>query len=644
MVQLTNSWTTLAAVLSLFVASCQADTTVTVTTTTGPAIPKTLWGQSFEDVNHSGDGGLYAELLRNRAFQQVTPNTPEALNFWHSINGAELNVIADPVPVSKALPNSLQVKIPTGRFGLTGFGNEGYNGGLKVEKGVTYTASFYYRFPTASSFRGTVAVGYQTTSGLTLGSTSATISGAQTTWLQVSVTFTPAQSAFNNNNYFTIVFDSTAAAGQTVHFAMLSLFPPTYRSRVNGLRPDLATALAEMQPGFLRFPGGRNLEGNTIDTRWQWNNTVGKLVDRPGRVGTWGYVNTDGLGLLEFLTLCEDLVTTPIMGVWAGFSLDGHSVSEQDLFPYIQQAIDQINFAIAPTSNPFGLLRSQLGHSAPFALTYIEIGNEEFFSSDTYASRWRFFTTVLSQNFPQLRFIATSYSNNPVLAPDPTHWDVHSFKTPGWFAQNSFFYDGLARNGTMYLEGEYAAVSNDPIQRHDRLPYPTMKGAASEAAYMTGLERNSDIVLGSSYSPLLNRIGDTEITPNLISFDISTVYRSTSFYTQMLFSTNRGVSLMTSTLPNPSGTIFWTITRNSASQYVFKIVNVAADLENVTFKLPVSVSAGTLIVLQGDPEASNTPETPGLVVPVTTSYSLSGAKNTFVYAAPPYSVSILRLL
>lgn len=190
-------------------------------------------------------------------------DTPEALTAWHSINGAELNVIADTTPVSKALPNALQLKIPPGRFGLTGFGNEGFNGakfnfafrtfallilsllsclgGLKVEKGVIYTASFFYRFPTTSSFRGNVAVGFQTSSGLTLGSTSVAISGAQTTWLQVTVTFSPVQNAFNNNNYFTIVLDSTAAAGQTIHFAMLSLFPPTFRSRVNGLRPDLAT-------------------------------------------------------------------------------------------------------------------------------------------------------------------------------------------------------------------------------------------------------------------------------------------------------------------------------------------------------------------------------------------------------------------
>ncbi|KAF9465654.1 glycoside hydrolase family 51 protein [Collybia nuda] len=614
-------WSSLT-IFALFVARCQADRTITVGPTARP-IPTTL-------------------LLRNRAFQKVTPNTPEALDGWRSINNAGLTIIADPTPVSNALPNSLEVKFPPNKFGPIGFGNEGFVGGLKVDKSLTYTASFFYRFPVASSFKGNAVIGLQTSTGLSLGSATAVLSGTQTTWQQITVTFTPSQNPFNNKNYFSITLDGIASSGQTIHFAMLSLFPPTFRGRVNGLRPDLATALLEMTPGFLRFPGGKNL-GNSVDTRWQWNNTVGKLVDRPGRVGTWGYVNTDGLGLLEFLTLCEDLSVTPIMGVWAGFSLDGNSVPIEDFWPYIQQAIDQINFAIAPTSHPLGLLRSQLGHTAPFALTYIEIGNEEFFSSDTYVDRWGYMTSVLSQNFPQLRYIATSNSNNPVLYPDPTHWDVHSFQTPGWFASNSFFYDGFERNGTMYLEGEYAATTNDLVAKHDRLLYPTMKGAASEAAYMTGLERNSDIVFGASYSPLLNVISG-EKTPNLISFDVTTVYRSTSYYVQMMFANNRGATLMQSTLPDPTGTLFWTVSRDVYAQmYFIKIVNVAAASEVVTVKLPGVFLSGAAVVLTGAPDASNTPTTPGLVVPVINAINLSAYVNTHSHTAPAYSVTVLRI-
>lgn len=194
-------------------------------------------------------------------------DTPEALVGWHSLNGAELTVIADPVPVSQALPNTLQVKIPSGKLGPIGFGNEGYNGqnffylnpiisnillragGLKVDTTLTYKASFFYRFPTASAFKGNAVVGFQTASGLSLGSVSTPLNGAQTAWLQVNVTFKPSQTTFNNNNYFSIVVDGAAAADQTINFAMISLFPPTYKSKVNGMRLDLANVSNGIENG-----------------------------------------------------------------------------------------------------------------------------------------------------------------------------------------------------------------------------------------------------------------------------------------------------------------------------------------------------------------------------------------------------------
>ncbi|KAF8880022.1 glycoside hydrolase superfamily [Infundibulicybe gibba] len=165
---------------------------------------------------------------------------------------------------------------------------------------------------------------------------------------------------------------------------MLSLFPPTFKNRANGMRVDIAEALAEMGPSFFRLPGGNNLEGQTVATRWQWNNTVGSLVNRPGRVGDWGYVNTDGLGLLDYLNWCEDVGMEPIMAVWSGFALGGTSVAETQLGPYIQQAIDQINFVIGdPSKSAAAALRASLGHPAPFALTYVEVGNEDFFAAST---------------------------------------------------------------------------------------------------------------------------------------------------------------------------------------------------------------------------------------------------------------------
>ncbi|KAG6864898.1 hypothetical protein C0991_006468 [Blastosporella zonata] len=255
--------------------------------------------------------------------------------------------------------------------------------GIKVTTSTTYSASFFYRFPTSSSFRGTATLSLKATTGTVLGSSAVSISGAQTSWAQLTVQITPtvAPASGSTANVFVLSLDGAAAAGQTINFAMFSLFPPTFKNRPNGMRADIASvrvnlfplialdpngfcmkALVEMGPSFFRFPGkldfmkagkdesngwvltlgGNNLEGQTVAQRWQWNATVGPLVNRPGRVGDWGYVNTDGLGLLDYLNWCEDSGMQPIMAIWAGFALGGTSVAEASLAPYIQQAADQV--------------------------------------------------------------------------------------------------------------------------------------------------------------------------------------------------------------------------------------------------------------------------------------------------------------
>lgn len=481
-----------------------------------------------------------------------------------------------------------------------------------------------------------------------LASSTVTLSGAQTSWKQVSVQLQPTTTPSSTSNLFVITLNGATASGQTVNFAMLSLFPPTFKNRLNGMRVDVAEALSEAGPSFFRFPGGNNLEGQTVGTRWQWNATVGPLVNRPGRQGDWGYVNTDGLGLLEYLEWCEDLGMTPIMAVWSGFALGGTSIAENQLQPYIQQAIDQINFVVGPTSTAGGALRASLGHSQPFALTYVEVGNEDFFAANTYTYRWQNFVPALQAQFPNLQFIATSDTFNPILSPNPTDWDIHVYQTPTWFAQNSFIYDGFQRNGTKYFEGEYAAISTNPNDifgspSDGRLTFPTMQSSTGEAAFMTGLERNSDIVFAASYAPLLNHVSDSQWTPNLVSFDSGAVYRSTSFYVQKLFSLNRGDVYIPSTLPSPTGTTFWSVVRNTAAQQIIlKVVNTVGTAAPVTFVLPFGTVAtsGTLQIIQGAATTSNTPTAPNSAVPVTS--TITTGKN-FTYNAPGFSVSVITI-
>ncbi|KZT22854.1 glycoside hydrolase family 51 protein [Neolentinus lepideus HHB14362 ss-1] len=626
------NWLLYAASLTLHgaVQNCLAMTTVSISASASHPIPTTLF-------------------LQNRAFQQVTPNTSAALTAWHPIGSGSIAVIADSVPVSSALPNSLQLTIPAGASGTVGFGNEGY-WGIKVDSTWMYNASFYYRFPTTSSYNGTATISLVSTTGDTFATALATLSGTQTTWQQVYVNLKPTASASDTNNNFTVTLDGTGATGETINFAMFSLFPPTYKNRANGMRVDIAETLAAMNPSFFRLPGGNNI-GETTATRWQWNATIGPLVNRPGRQGDWGYINTDGLGLLEYLYWCEDVGMQPIMAVWAGYSLGGTSLPEDQLSAYIQQASDQVRLVwFTASSKSECKIRASLGRTQPFNLTYVEVGNEDFFASTSYVYRWKDFVTALSASYPHLQFIATTYPWNPVLTPTPKEYDNHVYQTPHWFASNSFYYDSYERNGTTYFEGEYAAISTNSSNLYGdpsegRFLYPTMEGAAGEAAFMTGLERNSDIVFAASYAPLLQNIASSQWTPDLVSFDAGTVYKSTSYYVQQLFSVNRGNSYLPSTLPSASGSVFWSVTRqNSPSVILIKVANTVSTSSALVFQLPsgvsVSSTSGTLQVITGSQNATNSPANPNVVTPTTSTITVGSTIN---YNAPGYSVSVITV-
>jgi len=328
----------------------------------------------------------------------------------------------------------------------------------------------------------------------------------------------------------------------------------------------------------------------------------------------------------------------PIMAVWSGYSLDQESVPENELAPYIQAAIDQINFVIGdPETNEYAALRSSLGHPDPFNLTYVEIGNEDFFASQSYIYRWRDFAGNLTAAFPQLQFIATTYPFNPILDPVPKEYDLHVYASPESFIENAFLFDSYERNGTYYFQGEYAAVL--PVGS----AYPTLQDSVAEAAYMTGFERNSDIVFASSYAPLLMNVNYTTGGPTtqLIAFNAANIYPSTSYYVQQLFSTHRGTDYLPSTLPAFNGTLYWSVTLDKdANTVLFKIINTDAAPAPMTFVLPFSVAPnGNNTVISGPSNnASNTPTTPNAVLPVTSSMTFA---QTFNYTAPSYSVSAL---
>ncbi|KAF9061578.1 glycoside hydrolase [Rhodocollybia butyracea] len=610
---------------------------VTFSTTSGHKVPSTLYGLMFE----SGDGGLYAELIQNRAFQQVTPGTSAALTAWATLGSASITVVKSSSPVSTALPNALSFK-PTATSGTVGFTNDGYFG-IPVTAGWKYTGSFFYRTPTppATKISSSFTVGLRSTSGTVFTSTTVPFT-TSSSWQQATFTFTASSTQTSVTNLFALTVNAATIGELTMEFTLISLFPPTFNNRANGMRVDISEALLAMDPGFFRFPGGNNLEGQTPAQRWAWESTVNNLVDRPGRLGTWGYINTDGLGLYEYLQWIEDMGMEPIMAVFAGYTLNGASVAQNSLQTYITEAINQINFAIGDaSSNPQAAIRSAMGHPEPFDLTYIEIGNEDFFSSTTYTNyRWSAFVDALSAEFPQLHYISTSATSGsvPKLTPAPTYWDLHIYSNPNFFINGAFNFDILPRNGLQFFQGEYATTTQNSGAT---LAYPFIDGSIAEAAYMTGFDRNSDIVFAASYAPLLSSVSSIQWTPDLINFSPNSLILSTSYYVQKLFSVYKGDFYLTSTTNTASSPVQWSVTRDTAtSQYFLKVVNSATTANTVVFTLPFTPAstAGTGTILTAAPGTMNTPTKPTAAVPSNFSFT---AGKTITYNAPGLSLSVL---
>ncbi|KAH9810242.1 family 51 glycoside hydrolase [Melampsora americana] len=525
------------------------DSGLTITLSKQPThtIPN-LYGMMYEDINHAGDGGYYAELIRNRALQAKNPWTDQAgaLEAWSATNGIRLRAVdlSMSSPLSEALPNALKITVLPGKTGT--LLNSGY-WGIKVDKDWTYRASFYAKLATKS----------QATCGPQMSVQLTTVDQSQVfverairspclnhQWQRFSVEIRPGTSARGADNAFGIKFSSTSNTNEVIHITLASLFPPTYKNRPNGVRVDLAEATAALKRSFFRW-GGNNIEGYGPDDRWIWHKTVGPLTSRPGRKGNWNYVNTDGkmsFGLFEVLQFCEDLNMEFIASVWSGLSLAPlKAVSEGQIDSYIQEGIDMLNFIVGPVSTKPGALRASLGHSNPFKVRYVEVGNEDFFDSSSYTYRWKHFAPALMKAFPRLKFIATTGPHQPELSPSPAGWDIHSYKEPGWYVGHTHDYDSYARNGQKIFQLEFASNGPNPGLGPQS---PTQEGAVGEAAYMTGFERRV------AYAPTLCNTQITEAS-------------------QWMFATYLGDRYLPSNLPSKSGNVAWSATMRSSDGTVF---------------------------------------------------------------------------
>ncbi len=648
----------LAAVLVFSLAACSAGGATPAAA--GPAltlqagergipISPTLFGLMFEEINHAGDGGIYAELLANRAMldnspraspdeQDSTPSTdPWVLDSTGQAFGSVGLDTQDPVNTT-ALTESLRLGItrvgPGERVGVV---NSGY-GGIPVWPRTTYRVSFYAR--SGDGFKGplTISLESATTNKVFV---SATVPGVTTRWRHYAMTLTtPGGFAPSEDNQFVIA----ATHIGTIWLSLVSLFPPTWNDRPNGMRIDLMRDLLALHPAFLRIPGGNYLEGQTFATRFIWQTTIGDLSSRPGHLDdAWGYRSTDGLGLLEYLEWCQDLHVLPVLAVFAGYTLSGNYVEAGPaLRPYVQDALDELQYATGSTSTTWGARRAADGHPAPFKVPYVEIGNEDFFDrSGSYDGRFAQFYDAIRATYPSIKLIATS---TDATSRRPDLVDLHFYETPDWFAAHTDYFDRYSREAPKVLVGEYAAHTPDSSLNGGP---STLGTAIGEAAWLTGLERNSDVVAMASYAPLFQNVqpSQSQWTPDLISYDNLSSAGSPSYYVQQLFSLNHGDVVVPADLSGTAPLAYVASRDSRGSALYLTVVNSGTAV--VTARIAVdgvsSVAArGTVTVLtSASVNDQNTLQAPTTVYPVTRTVSTLG--RSFSYAIRPSSVTVFRL-
>ena len=614
-----------------------------------------LYGLMTEEINFSYEGGLYGELIRNRTFKAST----DGAKYWSAVGNAPISL--DPAtPLNDALNTSLKLDA-TGatKNSPAGIANAGY-WGIPIRPKTDYHVSFYAK--AANGFSGSLTVAIASADGKKTFA-SAEISGLTGDWKKFDATLTTKNVKPSKDNLFTI----TTAAPGTVWFQQVSLFPPTFNGQANGFRPDLMQLMADMGPKFLRLPGGNYLEGDYINERFDWKKTIGDIAQRPGHRSPWNYWSTDGLGLMEYLNWCEDLHMEPLLAVFAGYALRHDYIKPgPDLEPYVQDALDEIEYVTGDTNTTWGAQRAKDGHPTPFPLHYVEVGNEDWFDkSGSYDGRFTQFFNAIKAKYPQLQIIATANVKSSV----PDLIDEHYYKSQEEMESQSHMYDTRSRDTkTKVFVGEWATRVGSPT--------PNMAGALGDAAWMCCMERNSDLVLISSYAPLfvnvsdLKRDGSMQWPSDLIGYDALTSYGSPSYYAQVMFSNHHGDTILATDSQNIPTTswqppakrkngveqprpaaktiekLFFDATRDSQTGTIFlKVVNSLATPQPVQIEISgvTSVAAkGTATVMKANSrDDTNTLLEPKKIVPATE--KVKGLGTSFTRTFPPYSITILEL-
>ena len=648
--------------------SVNAQQPCTIKINAGKSIAKvqpTMWGIFFEDINMGADGGIYAELVMNRSFEFSNPLTgwtvqPKERTSPFQKQFAEGTVrVLNRQEANKANPRFVRITADHATKGSLGLTNEGFHG-MGIKKDLQYNFSLLYRQATPGI---KMYVELVDSTGKSIGNTLATPAETGTDWHKQSVNF--IASSTESKAKLNIWFEGSG----TIDLDFISLFPAdTWKTRPGGMRSDLVQLLADLKPGFIRFPGGCIVEGYDLAERYQWKKTIGPVEDRQLIINRWNfefphrptpdYFQTFGLGFYEYFQLAEDIGAEPLPILNCGMACQFNSaevVALNELDPYVQDALDLIEFANGDASTKWGKVRAQMGHPAPFHLKIMGVGNENW--GPQYLERLAIFTRAIKTKYPEIRIVNSSGTdpagerfdllNNTLRKNNADIIDEHYYRNPEWFFDNARRYDHYPRNGSKVFVGEYAAQSVKSVSPLNKNNWLT---ALSEAAFMTGLERNAGVVCMASYAPLFANADAWQWTPDLIWVNNLGCYGTPNYYVQKLYSLNRGTRVLPVTLHNEciagQDSLYATACIDSVTnEIIIKLVNSSGRRrDNSIFLEGVGKTAkqASLTILQSDDlTAVNSFDAPENIAP---KRSLIPVNNKEIsLSSAPYSFNVIRV-
>ena len=640
----------LAGLGSSAVAQSPIELNIQLDKPTGKISPH-MWGVFFEDINLGADGGIYAELVKNRSFEFDQPWMA-----WKKLeNGPEGTYLL--LNDSKRKGNKRYLRLNNTTNLKLGLQNEGFRG-MGVKSGEAYEFSLQYQ-RAATGMK--IHVEVLNEQNKVIGEAEFPLNAA-TSWSEAAVKFSVSETTAKAklNVWFT--------GSGTLDIDMLSLFPvDTWKGRPKGLRKDMVQMLADMKPGFIRFPGGCIVEGKDLANRFQWKKTVGPITERELIINRWNtefkhrltpdYFQTFGLGFFEYFLLAEDIGATPVPILNCGMACQfntGEVVPLEELDEYVQDALDLIEFANGSIDTKWGKLRAEMGHPEPFHLKMLGVGNENW--GPQYIERLAVFKKALNEKHPEISLIASSgtdpegdrfdFLNEKLRAMNINIIDEHYYRPPSWFLSSASRYDNYDRNGVKIFAGEYASHTTRP----NGPGKSTWEAALSEAAFMTGLERNADVVEMASYAPLFGHIDGWQWSPDLIWVDNLKVYGTPSYQVQKLYATNKGTSIIPikregEPVAGRDSLYASAVYDDLSQQLVLKVVNynskpIKVSLDIVSRK-KLLATAQKITLANADLNVSNSLEEPLIISPKEDTVTYKGKK--LVETFEPYSFTLIKM-